>query len=170
MREGLRPTNTAKAMDPKIEEYFQFCETVYASDPYKYNLSYEKVYRFMWYTCFREKKQRSATKAMRSSGISFDVDGYNELMNSFQGGHSAIDYPQPKNPISKATFAQYKSVFRKIYKVQVAKRVIGVNWDHIWQMGFDELAIQPGKRTDATNSQKDVSREGVGRVCAVFDS
>ena len=101
MREGLRPTNTAKAIDPKIEEYFQFCDCVYPSDPYKYNLCYEKVYRFMWYTCFREKKKRAYTKDARQQGILFDYDGYKLLMNNFTGGNSAIDYPEPKNPISK---------------------------------------------------------------------
>ena len=98
MREGLRPTNTAKAVDPKIEEYFQFCEAVYPSDPYKYTLCYEKVYRFMWYTCFREKKTRAYTKHQRMEGIQFDVAGYNKIMSKFGGGHSCIDYPEPKSP------------------------------------------------------------------------
>ena len=40
MREGMRPTNTAKAMDPKIEEYFQFCDHVYGADPYLLSSSF----------------------------------------------------------------------------------------------------------------------------------
>ena len=43
MREQLCPTNTAKQVDPKIEEYFQFCDQLYPNDQYRYSLDYEKV-------------------------------------------------------------------------------------------------------------------------------
>lgn len=45
------------AMDPKVEEFFQFCDSfVYLTDPYKYNLEYEKMYRLMWYQCFSREE------------------------------------------------------------------------------------------------------------------
>ena len=34
--QGDRPVNTAKAMDPKKEEWMQFCDHVYPEDPYRY--------------------------------------------------------------------------------------------------------------------------------------
>jgi Centromere DNA-binding protein complex CBF3 subunit, domain 2 len=58
LNECFRPTNTAKAHEPKIEEFFQFCDMVYPTDPYKYNIAFEKVYRFMYYQAFRPLKKR----------------------------------------------------------------------------------------------------------------
>ena len=43
IREASRPDNTAKAMDPKIEEYFEYCEKVWANDPYSRILDDTKV-------------------------------------------------------------------------------------------------------------------------------
>jgi hypothetical protein len=58
MNDSFRPTNTSKVHEPKIEEFFGFCDSIYEDEPYKYNLSFEKVYRFMFYQSFREQKKR----------------------------------------------------------------------------------------------------------------
>jgi hypothetical protein len=50
--ENVTPGNTLKQQDPKVEEYFQFCDLVYPNDRYKYILNQEKIYRFMWYQSF----------------------------------------------------------------------------------------------------------------------
>ena len=47
LREDAKPANTAKAMDPKVLEYFQFCEKEFSYDPYKCNLSFNKMFKFM---------------------------------------------------------------------------------------------------------------------------
>jgi hypothetical protein len=35
LNEAYRPTNTVKAQKPKADEFFAFCDVVYADDPYK---------------------------------------------------------------------------------------------------------------------------------------
>jgi hypothetical protein len=151
MSESLWPSNTQKAFDPKIDEYFQFCNYVYPHDLYRYNLSYDKVYWFMFYVAFRNNKTNAGTKESRKArreavknGIHFDPESYNNVMSTFQGATTGAeiteaDWPKPEYPISLLNFEQYKAVFRKIYKVQIAKRVLSTTWDHIWQMGLDTL-------------------------------
>lgn len=143
LREELRPVNTAKAQDPKVLEYFQFCDIHYGHDPYKYVLECNKVYRFIWYQCFREQRKKGGTKAerlARSEGNYFHNEEYEAVMAEFRNGpRTGFDLPQPQRPIGKCTLDSYKAVFRKIYKVQIAKKVLATPWDQIWQMCFDEL-------------------------------
>lgn len=151
IREESRPDNTRKAQDPKVLEYFQFCDIEYPHDPYRHILSCGPVYRFMWYQCFREQRKKGGTKAQRVSradGNYFEAEEYNEVMKEFNQGPAAIlaSRPMPRKPIGKCTFDAYKAVFRKIYKVQIAKRVLATPWDQIWQMGLDELASHVKER------------------------
>ena len=62
LNETFRPTNTARAHEPKIDEYYQFCDAIYGSDQYRYHLNFEKVYRFMYYQAFRPLKKRGGGK------------------------------------------------------------------------------------------------------------
>lgn len=143
MQEDLRPENTQKAMDPKAREFFMFCDFEYGNDPFKYILEYTKVYKFMYYQSFREQKQRGGKK--QEGKELFDLEAYRELMGTFSGydpdSQEALDrFPSPNRPIGKATFDQYKAVFRKMYKVQKAKNVLNLQWDSIWMMSLDEMA------------------------------
>jgi hypothetical protein len=54
MENNDRPTNTARAMDPKKEEWMQYCDWVYPEDPYRHIVMHEKLYDFMCYQSFRE--------------------------------------------------------------------------------------------------------------------
>ena len=145
LREGLRPVNTAKQMDPKVAEFKQYCELVYPSDPYKYHLDYRKVYRFMWYQAFREKKCPSANRKARERGEIFDLEAYKEIMSKYES-EDAIqnpvpveEMPLPTNPIGHSTFNIYKAVMKHMYKEQVANHTTSLNWDQIWQLGFEAL-------------------------------
>jgi hypothetical protein len=143
LREELRPVNTARAQDPKVLEYFQFCDIHYSHDPYRYVLECNKVYRFIWYQCFRNQRKKGGTKeerVARAQGNYFDNAEYEAVMSEFRSGpRTGFDLPQPQKPIGKCTLDAYKAVFRKIYKVQIAKKVLATPWDQIWQMCFDEL-------------------------------
>jgi hypothetical protein len=143
LREEYRPENTQKAQDPKVLEYFQFCDVIYGHDPYRYTLCCARVYRFFWYLCFREQRKKGGTKAQRlarQQGQYFNEEEYSEVMRGFEDGPNfLLVRQQPKKPIGKCTFNAYKAVIRKIYKVQIAKKVLAETWDQIWQMCFDEL-------------------------------
>jgi Centromere DNA-binding protein complex CBF3 subunit, domain 2 len=162
LREAERPTNTAKSQDPKVKEFFDFCDIHYSRDPYKYNLDCNKVYRFMWYQCFREQRKKGGTKVQRTAranGKYFDNDEYEAVMSSFRNGpRTASDLPQPDKPIGSTTVSAYKAVFRKIYKVQIAKKVLAVPWDQIWQMCFDDLVKHVKERVPLRNKANYVEK------------
>jgi Centromere DNA-binding protein complex CBF3 subunit, domain 2 len=162
LREDIRPGNTAKTQDPKVKEYFQFCDIHYGHDPYKYNLDCNKVYRFMYYQCFREQRKKGGTKAeraARAAGHFFDNDEYEAVMAHFRDGpRTASDLPQPEKPISYCTVSAYKAVFRKIYKVQIAKKVLSLPWDQIWQMCFDDLVKHVKERVPLRNKANYVEK------------
>ena len=126
MREQSRPANTAKAIDPKIEEYFQFCDELYPQDQYRYSLDYEKVYRFMWYQVFREQKPRGGNKSQLKDGVRFDKVAYLTLMDKFKDAFNAGTevWPVPEKPTGKSVFTAYKNVFRVIHKAQTAAAAV----------------------------------------------
>lgn len=130
MREESRPDNTRKTQDPKVLEYFQFCDIEYPHDPYRHILSCGPVYRFMWFQCFREQRKKGGTKAQRvarAEGNFFEVEEYNEVMKEFNQGPAAIlaSRPMPRKPIGKCTFDAYKAVFRKNLQSPNCKKGVG---------------------------------------------
>jgi hypothetical protein len=143
LREETRPVNTQRTQDPKVLEFFQFCDIHYGHDPYRYTLETGKVYRFMWYQSFREQRKKGGTKAeraARAAGQYFNDEEYRSITANLSNGPEALlTTPLPSVPIGKCVFDAYKAVFRKIYKVQIAKKVLATPWDQIWQMCFDEL-------------------------------
>ena len=118
LRETGRCGKTQKANDPKTMEIFCFCDLCYPDDPYKYILTCEKVYRFMWYQCFCERKKSGGNREAIACGEYFDLEAYKELMRHYKvgPGHAQMVYPSPKKPIGACTFNQYKAVLCKINK------------------------------------------------------
>ena len=116
-RQDLRPDNTAKAQDPKIEEYMQYCDAKYPQDPYRYTLTCERLYRFMFYQMFCEAKPRGGNRKKLASATYFDVDCYNSVMDSLRAaGGNISGIPCPKKPVGPTVFRAYKAVFRLLYK------------------------------------------------------
>ena len=68
LNESFRPTNTSRAHQPKVAEYFQFCDQIYSLKQYKYHLSFEKVYRFMYFQAFRPLKTRGGKRKYNLGG------------------------------------------------------------------------------------------------------
>jgi hypothetical protein len=141
LQESERCQNTQKAHDPKMLEFFAFCDLLYPDDPYMYILCCKKVYRFMWYQCFCKKKKSGGDKEKIARGEYFNLEAYKDLMREFRAGpsHAQIVFPTPKHPIAICTSKQYKAVFQKLYKVQKMERVLSLNWDNIWQLPFKDL-------------------------------
>ena len=149
VRKSMRPGGTKNTLDGKVEEYNQYCELVYPTDQFKYNLSSVKVYRFMFYLTFRNQKARGKPKG----GVTlpkFDLEDYRNIMATYYRGDESADDnvmpEQPKNPISLSSFESYKQALRGIYKDQVAMRVINLPWDHIWTGPFDNLKAHVKER------------------------
>jgi hypothetical protein len=106
LRDGLRPTNTQNAMDGKEKEYSQFCAKVYYREQYPCHMTYEKVYRFMWFQSSRAQKLRGGDKRAIRNGIYFDYEEYKKVVPVFDGDPESVAfYPTPQKPIGKTTFA-----------------------------------------------------------------
>jgi hypothetical protein len=52
-----RPDSTSTIYDAKSQEYFAYCTSLYPTNPYAKVLSQYKVYRFVFYQCFRDQKK-----------------------------------------------------------------------------------------------------------------
>ena len=81
LNDSHQPANTAKQFDNRLLEYFDFCDKVYPHDQYRHTLAADKMYRFMWYQCFREKKTRGGSLASRTVGAKFNLAEYQKLLS-----------------------------------------------------------------------------------------
>ena len=49
-------------MEPKEKEYTHFCDVIYSNDLHRHTLVFEKVYRFMWFQSYCERRPRGGKK------------------------------------------------------------------------------------------------------------
>ena len=130
-----RPTNTSKQYDGKVEEYSNYCDSVYPLDAYRQNLCASKLYRFIFYQAMRNKKKRGG-KGGTASLSRFDHSEYNTVMAKYhQWLLSPTETPvEPENPVGERMIAAYKTALCWVYKDQVARRVCALTWDQIWTL------------------------------------
>jgi hypothetical protein len=169
LNESFRPTNTVRAHKPKIYEYFEFCDAIYPDELNRYQLTGEKVFRFMFYTAFRGLKPRGGKKGQ--SKPHFDVADYHEVMSNYDGvPRSPGDAPMPvqaRKPISYQTFDQYKQVLQKIYHTQKLEKSNALYWaGDIWQQPCQDLAKQV--KTRVAHVKKATYQEKVGAEFAPY--
>ena len=163
------PENTRKSVEPKMKEYFEFCKLSYPDDPHFNILSREKMYKFMYYTSFREKKQQGGKRTPNRNKPAFDVAGFREVINNTidpNTGSTIQDIPTPRNPVSQSVFASYKNMLRKVYNIQKMKNVLSSNWDDLWTMEFNELAKHVKQR--APKIKKESYGEKVNKEFAPY--
>ena len=135
-----RRSNTKAAYDPKVEEYYQFCNHFAHHIPLamRYTVTHEKLYAFLVYQAFREQRTRGGGKR-RSDGTrppaQFDPLEYEQIFSTY----CAIDLtkedvriPDPENPVAYDCLNTYKSVVRKIWETQVTARANNISWDIIY--------------------------------------
>jgi len=142
-----RPTNSQKAMDPKKEEWMQFCDALYPTDPYRHIINADKCYRFMCYQSFRESKKRGGEKALLKRCVYFDYNNYVEVMREFQkyghdeGAGVMTSFPSPGNPIGYSVFQSYKAALTQLFCEQHARHEAALmnSWEHVWLPHFDRL-------------------------------
>jgi hypothetical protein len=95
------PENTRRVASPKIEEFFEFCDYVFAHQPNPRHLTSCRAYRFMIYLAFREKKPSRGKIGAGGAGR-FDRDEYNRIVHfsvAPGAGDVASNIPQAVNPI-----------------------------------------------------------------------
>ena len=129
------PENTKRSMEPKIKEYFEFCQTVYPNDPNTTILAPHKLYRFMYYQAFREKKPVGGRRSDNANKPAFDVDAYHKVIANLVDPNTGVPtsaVPTPKDPVKPSTFALYKATMRRIFGIQKARQHLAIQWDDLW--------------------------------------
>ena len=167
--EAEDPENTKKAYEPKMKEYFEFCKTVYPTDPHFNILNRDKMYRFMYFQAFREKKKRGGRRSSNANKPAFDVDAYRDVMSSNLDpttGTTAVTLPTPACPVSKCVIAQYKATFRKLYNIQKMRGVLSAQWDDLWTKDLDDIAKHVRER--APKLKKESYEEKVSNEFAPY--
>jgi len=136
-----RPPNTVLAIQPKLDEFSEFCYAYFASTSYPVHVTYKKVYMFMFYQAFREKKSKRGR--WRSGQPRFDKAACQELFGPYhQNSQLALnveEFPLPHQPIGYSTFKQYRMAIKTLYDEQVQTNMQSTPWDHIWQKSLKVL-------------------------------
>jgi hypothetical protein len=127
--------NTALAYDGKILEFKQFCNAVYPREDFRQVVTHEKMYRFFFYTAFREQKKKGGRKGENGNAlVKFDHEEYIAIFKSFgrADGNPKYEFPRPTKPLSATSFAQYKAVIKSLHCQQQAQGVNQHAWEFIW--------------------------------------
>ena len=76
--------NTNRAYDPKMLEFKQFCASLYGNDYLAPIVTEEKIFAFLFYQAYREKKTKKSRQLCTDSTVSrFDREDYNEVTKKF---------------------------------------------------------------------------------------
>ena len=144
--QAFRPAKTSGAIDPKTNEYFQFCDYAYLNDPYKYTMTGDKLYRFFFYQAFRTKRNIATEpdpetgkkkKRKRVKGEYFNPMEYEAIM--LQYSQSSKSYPIPEHPVGFQSFDQYKAAVKQIHGNQLERGASGTPWELIWTTNCKKL-------------------------------
>jgi hypothetical protein len=93
------PENTKKAYNPKIREYAAFCDFIYPNEMHRHVLCKDKVYLFMYYQSFLEKKKVGGRISSPRNKPDFDAEAYNMVMSTLispGAGDNPLAYPTLK--------------------------------------------------------------------------
>ena len=138
-----RPTNTIRAIDPKIKEWEQFCDNVYPKvevTTERYRLTADKTYQFMLYQAMRPKKERGGGKGKKrkidevvvkvkvKGGEGFNVLLYNQIMKNFSDksvaalGQKVLAH-QTQDPLGFRQFCAYKAALIAVHRMHISMRL-----------------------------------------------
>ena len=81
LNRGPKDSNTNKAYNPKEAEYNAFCDAVYpaVAASFRYTVDSDRLYLFLFYQAFREKKSQKGVKKGGTQG--FDYADYESVMD-----------------------------------------------------------------------------------------
>lgn len=126
-----RPANTSKAYDGKELEFIQYLDYVFAHDDFCRKVDANKVYRFIFYQCAREKRLNRRGQRNRQAQH-FDKSDYDAIMlkYDFNSLQNTVTFLQPKNGLKLQALRQYKAVISQYYENQKEHHQQG--FDFIW--------------------------------------
>ena len=128
-----RKPNTMKAYDPKVLEYYSFCDHVYMHDhvSIRYTVDDKKMFSFLFYHAMRNKYSVGGKNRTRCANR-FDPADYDTVWQQFlpivaalrqYDGNPPADvhetFKDPENPLGYDQLNTYKAVVRGIHAEQV---------------------------------------------------
>mmetsp|Transcript_5642 Transcript_5642/g.13663 ORF Transcript_5642/g.13663 Transcript_5642/m.13663 type:complete len:140 (-) Transcript_5642:612-1031(-) len=78
------PENTKKTIGSLMEEYVEYCRTVYSIVENSNILHPDRIYHFMYYQTFREQKGRGGSRKSKQDRPKFDEAEYNTLIDNYK--------------------------------------------------------------------------------------
>lgn len=148
-----RRVNTAKAYDPKKQEFLAFCDHMYAGKPVttRYVVTEDKLYFFLFYQAYRSKKKGGGGKR-KSDGSrqphEFDPEDYDRVWSEFGSRNlpEGATPPDPENPLGFSMVNQYKAAVRKLYDQQRIEYVNNRLWENVCTPRVHELMTMVANR------------------------
>ena len=144
LNDANRPGHTGRVLDPKKIEFKEYCIHTNPNDPFPFHLTFEKVFFFMFYQAFREKKAPS--NRWKAGQQRFNTKEYDDMMAVYTGNSGVIPttfniskFPLPRHPVAVEVWRQYRIVIRAFYTQQVANKQQSAPWEHIWQTALRTL-------------------------------
>jgi len=116
--EGTRPDNTKLAYDPKIQEYFQFCDDVFSEEEYPCTITEPKLFIFLYYHSYRghkeQQKKRGHNGEILEQPKRFDRADYDKVIDANRSSLLAEGNTHgPAPPISEVEARRSNDVAKK---------------------------------------------------------
>ncbi|KAG7362818.1 centromere DNA-binding like protein [Nitzschia inconspicua] len=136
--ENMR-ANTARSYEPRVEEFKAYCDVVFSGlgPERRYTVTHEKIYPFMFYQCFREKK----APASRGAKIPrFNHDDYIAIHSKYSSLTPDQRVDDPKVCLGLASIMSYKAALQKFHADQRDDNINNCSWqDHVWLAKCEKL-------------------------------
>ncbi|KAG7336496.1 centromere DNA-binding like protein [Nitzschia inconspicua] len=136
--ENMR-ANTARSYEPRVEEFKAYCDVVFSGlgPERRYTVTHEKIYPFMFYQCFREKK----APASRGAKIPrFNHDDYIAIHSKYSSLTPDQRVDDPKVCLGLESIMSYKAALQKFHADQRDDNINNCSWqDHVWLAKCEKL-------------------------------
>jgi hypothetical protein len=142
--QALCKDNTKKAYAPKVKEFKGFCDHAYPflNESLRYTVDTDRLYRFLFYHVFREKKASKGRK--RGESAAFDPADYQLVLATYSGLLSTLaltvgtgvsteveNIPDPQQPLGYDQINTYRSAVKGYWGQQYDLNANRLKWDEI---------------------------------------
>ena len=156
--------NSQNAWRTKIFEFIEFSDYCRANldEAARYQISYENIYDFVFYVCFREvRDQKECNELRKSKGqfLFFFKEDYEDVLKRAAEAHGRGEpTPEPEVGLGYSYFEQTRTALKKLYKEQVSANANSLPWDHIWTENLEKLGKMVQKRKNRQDRRNFVEK------------
>ncbi|KAG7367334.1 centromere DNA-binding like protein [Nitzschia inconspicua] len=131
--------NTARSYEPRVEEFKAYCDVVFSGlgPERRYTVTHEKIYPFMFYQCFREKKAPASQGAKIPR---FNHDDYIAIHSKYSSLTPDQRVDDPVVCLDLESIMSYKAALQKFHADQRDDNINNCSWqDHVWLAKCEKL-------------------------------